>query len=89
MTPNAARAALAAHLTDTLELPPHRATVTASELLDRLTAEGWEINTTPAARPVAPRARETSRARRLASRLFARREVDVRQLADEVGTRAR
>jgi hypothetical protein len=73
MTPNAARAALAAHLTDTLELPPHRAAFTASELLDRLTVEGWEITTAPAARPVAPRARETSRARRLVARLLPHR----------------
>jgi hypothetical protein len=89
MTPPAARAALAAHLTDTLELPPHRATFTAAELLNRLAVEGWEINTASAARPVAPRARETSRARRLVARLLTRRVHDVRQLPDEEGTRAR
>ncbi|GAA1176128.1 hypothetical protein [Streptomyces rhizosphaericus] len=89
MTPNAARAVIAAHLTDALDVPPHRATLTASELLDRLALEGWEITTAPAARPVAPRARETSRARRLAVRLLTRRVHDVRQLPYEEGTRAR
>ncbi|MEU9606406.1 MULTISPECIES: hypothetical protein [Streptomyces] len=73
MTPPAVRAAIAAHLTDALELPPHRATLTASELLDRLAADGWQITTTPAARPVAPRAREARRARRLVARLLPRR----------------
>lgn len=89
MTPPAARAVIAAHLTDALDVQPHLATLTAAELLDRLAIEGWEINTTPAARPVAPRAREASRARRLVSRLLPRRVLDVRQLADEEGTRAR
>ncbi|WP_405948862.1 hypothetical protein OG588_22425 [Streptomyces prunicolor] len=87
MTPPAARAAVSAHLTDALGLPPHLATHTASELLDRLAVEGWQITTTPVvcdmsvftnttnttARPVAPRARETRRARRLVARLLPRR----------------
>ncbi|MBK6014269.1 hypothetical protein [Streptomyces sp. MBT53] len=73
MTPPAARAAVSAHLTDTLGLPPNLATHTASELLDRLAVEGWQITTTPTARPVAPRARETRRARRLVARLLPHR----------------
>lgn len=72
MTPAAARASIAAHLTDTLDVHPHLATLTAASLLDRLAIDGWEINHARAARPVAPRARETSRARRLAA-LLARR----------------
>lgn len=72
MTPAAARAVVAAHLTDALDVHPHLATLTAAELLDRLAIEGWEINNTRHARPVASRARETSRARRLAA-LLARR----------------
>ncbi|WP_369377638.1 hypothetical protein [Streptomyces sp. cg36] len=69
MTPDAARATIAAHLTDALDVHPHLATLTAAELLDRLAIEGWEINHARHARPVAPRARETSRARRLLARL--------------------
>ncbi|TGB14405.1 hypothetical protein [Streptomyces sp. MZ04] len=72
MTPPAARAVIAAHLTDALDVQPHRATLTASELLDRLAIEGWEINSAQDSRPVAPRARETSRARRLVARLLSR-----------------
>lgn len=89
MTPAAARAVIAAHLTDALAVHPHLATLTAAELLDRLAIEGWEINTTRHARPVAPRARETWRARRLVARLLAWRVLDVRQLPDEERTRAR
>ncbi|MEV6810240.1 hypothetical protein [Streptomyces sp. NPDC051132] len=69
MTPAAARAFIAAHLTDELDLHPHLAALTAQSLSDRLTAEGWEITTTRHARSDAPRARETSRARRLVARL--------------------
>lgn len=69
MTPAAARASLAATLTDELDVHPHLAALTAQSLTDRLTADGWEINSTRHARPVAPRARETSRARRLVARL--------------------
>ncbi|MFI6055521.1 hypothetical protein ACIBCO_36225 [Streptomyces violascens] len=72
MTPAAARASIAAHLTDTLDVHPHLATLTAASLLDRLAIDGWEINSTRAARPVAPRAREASRARRLAALLTRR-----------------
>ncbi|MEU5330899.1 hypothetical protein [Streptomyces parvus] len=68
MTPNAARASIAAHLTDELDLHPHLAALVAQTMSDRLTADGWEINSTRHARPVAPRAREP-RARRLLARL--------------------
>ncbi|KOX16563.1 MULTISPECIES: hypothetical protein [unclassified Streptomyces] len=70
MTPPAARASIAAHLTDTLDVHPHLATLTAASLLDRLAIDGWELNSAHPARPVAPRARETSRARRLVGRLI-------------------
>ncbi|MET7616980.1 hypothetical protein [Streptomyces sp. NPDC005408] len=70
MTPPAARASIAAHLTDALDVHPHLATLTAASLLDRLAIDGWEINSTRAARPVAPRAREARRARRLFARLL-------------------
>ncbi|QKW51698.1 hypothetical protein [Streptomyces buecherae] len=76
MTPTAARAVVAAHLTDTLGVHPHLATFTAAELLDRLAIEGWEITTTRHARPVAPRARETRGARRLLARLTRRTPAD-------------
>ncbi|MBI0374748.1 hypothetical protein JBE27_00260 [Streptomyces albiflaviniger] len=89
MTPNAARAVIAAHLTDALDVPPHRATFTASELLDRLAADGWQITPTPDARPVAPRARETRRARRLVPRQLARRVLHVRRLPHEERSRTR
>ncbi|MFD9813731.1 hypothetical protein [Streptomyces sp. NPDC059080] len=72
MTPAAARATIAAHLTDALDVSPHLATLTAADLLDHLAIEGWEINSTRHARPVAPRARETRGARRLAARLLRR-----------------
>lgn len=74
MIPNAARAVIAAHLTDALDLHPHLATFTTSELADRLAADGWHITSTPPARPVAPRAREEGRTHRgLARRLLPRR----------------
>ncbi len=72
MTPPAARAVIAAHLTDALDLAPHLATLAADDIANRLTTEGWQLTSTWAARPVEPRARETSRARRLAARLRAR-----------------
>ncbi|WP_406321016.1 hypothetical protein [Streptomyces sp. NBC_00519] len=75
-TPAAARATIAAHLTDALDVAPHLATLTAADLADRLAADGWEITCTTHARPVAPRARETSRARRLAARLIRHAPVD-------------
>ncbi|MEU5130011.1 hypothetical protein [Streptomyces mobaraensis] len=76
MTPAAARATIAAHLTDALNLHPHLATLTASELLDRLAQDGWTITDDRRARPVAPRARETSRARRLVALLTRRTRMD-------------
>ncbi|EPH40350.1 hypothetical protein ABT390_13605 [Streptomyces aurantiacus] len=76
MTPAAARATIAAHLTDELDVPPHLATLTAASLADRLAIEGWEITSTTQPRPVAPRARETSRARRLAAHLTRRARAD-------------
>ncbi|GGP35330.1 hypothetical protein ACIQWR_32400 [Streptomyces sp. NPDC098789] len=75
MTPPAARASIAAHLTDTLDVHPHLATLTAASLLDRLAIDGWEINSNHYARPVAPRAREP-RARRSLSRWFRRARTD-------------
>ncbi|MEV0115560.1 hypothetical protein AB0H77_20330 [Streptomyces sp. NPDC050844] len=72
MTPAAARASIAAHLTDELDVHPHLAALTAQSLADRLAADGWEITTTRHARPVAPRARETRGARRLLARLTRR-----------------
>ncbi|MFE2033058.1 hypothetical protein ACFXBB_07300 [Streptomyces scopuliridis] len=89
MTPAAARAVIAAHLTDALDVHPHLATLTATELLDRLAIEGWEINTTRQARPVAPRARETRGTRRLVARLFALRVLHVHRLPHEERTSAR
>ncbi|MEU2393990.1 hypothetical protein [Streptomyces sp. NPDC007369] len=75
MNPPAARATIAAHLTDALDVHPHLATLTAAELLDRLAIDGWEIHCARDARPVAPRARET-RARRLVARLTRRARTD-------------
>ncbi|MCT9090604.1 hypothetical protein N4G70_17325 [Streptomyces sp. ASQP_92] len=69
MTPAAARASIAATLTDELGVHPHLAALTAQSLTDRLAVDGWEINTSRHARPVAPRARETRAARRLLARL--------------------
>ncbi len=71
MTPAAARAFIAAHLTDELDVHPHLAALTAQNLTDRLASDGWEITTTRHARPVAPRAREP-RTRRLVARLTSR-----------------
>lgn len=71
MTPDAARASIAAHLTDVLDVAPHLATLTAASLLDRLALDGWEITDTRAARPVASRAREP-RARRSLGRMLRR-----------------
>ncbi|MEL3944481.1 hypothetical protein [Streptomyces sp. LNU-CPARS28] len=90
MTPAAARASIAAHLTDELDVHPHLAALTAASLADRLAADGWEINTTTRhARPVAPRARETRDARRLVARLKALRVLHGRRLADEEMSAAR
>ncbi|RLU85871.1 hypothetical protein CTZ27_26245 [Streptomyces griseocarneus] len=72
MIPLAARAVIAAHLTDELDVHPHLATLTTAALADILAAEGWHITSTPA-RPVAPRAREGARTHRgLARRLLPR-----------------
>ncbi|MGR4881267.1 hypothetical protein ACIPUC_17935 [Streptomyces sp. LARHCF249] len=87
MIPLAARAAIAAHLTDELDVPPHRATVFVASLADRLAIDGWHITAEfgrsldagghlhhehHRARPVAPRARETRGARRALDRLLRR-----------------
>ncbi|NUK07257.1 hypothetical protein HRW18_04350 [Streptomyces lunaelactis] len=72
MIPAAARAVITAHLTDELGLPPHRATVVVAALADRLAIDGWHMTDTFPARPVAPRARETPRARRSLARLLGR-----------------
>jgi hypothetical protein len=79
MIPLAARAVIAAHLTDELDVPPHLATVFVASLADRLAIDGWHMTDDLGrvrdagihlhhehhrARPVAPRARETPRARR-------------------------
>ncbi|MFD4913729.1 hypothetical protein ACFWNR_10955, partial [Streptomyces virginiae] len=74
MIPAAARAVIAAHLTDELDVRPHLATVVVAALADRLAIEGWHMTDSYAggvhgvgvhrsaadegARPVAPRARE-------------------------------
>ncbi|GGZ96539.1 hypothetical protein GCM10010329_17190 [Streptomyces spiroverticillatus] len=92
MMPPAARAAIAAHLTDALDVHP---TLAADDIARRLTAEGWEINSVRLrdagqdrrhahvpARPVAPRARGP-RARRLPALRRALRVFDVRRLAHE------
>lgn len=72
MIPAAARAVIAAHLTDELDVNPHLATFVVASLADRLATDGWHITDTSPARPVAPRAREP-RTRRLTSVLLARR----------------
>ncbi|MGW1489799.1 hypothetical protein [Streptomyces sp. NPDC002402] len=79
MIPLAARAVIAAHLTDELDVPPHLATVFVASLADRLAIDGWHMTDDLGrvrdagihlhhehhrARPVAPRAREIPRARR-------------------------
>jgi hypothetical protein len=66
-TPPAARASIAAALTDELGLDTALAHRAADAIGDRLDVEGWHITTTPA-RPVAPRARESA-GRRLVTRL--------------------
>ncbi|WP_149184499.1 hypothetical protein [Streptomyces sp. TRM49041] len=72
MIPAAARAVIAAHLTDELDVHPHRATVAVAALADRLAIDGWHMTDTYPARPVAPRARETRGARRALDRLLRR-----------------
>ncbi|MBT2466581.1 hypothetical protein J7E97_01550 [Streptomyces sp. ISL-66] len=76
MIPAAARAVIAAHLTDELDVHPHRATAVVAALADRLAIDGWHINDEPPARPVAPRARETRGARRALDRLLRRARPD-------------
>lgn len=68
MTPAAARDALAAHLTEELDVHPDLAARTAQSLANRLSTDGWEIKTDRLARPVAPRARETRAAQRFVVR---------------------
>ncbi|MFD9879973.1 hypothetical protein ACFWZT_00725 [Streptomyces alboflavus] len=75
MTPAAASATIAAHLTDELAMRPDLATLTAVALVDRLTLDGWEITAPQHARPVAPRAREP-RARRLLAHLTRRSRTE-------------
>ncbi|MFK0297268.1 hypothetical protein ACIQU6_43305 [Streptomyces sp. NPDC090442] len=60
MTPPAALATIAARLTDHLDVNPFLARLTAADIVNDLTNEGWTI-TTHDARPVAPRARESER----------------------------
>ncbi|MGW3322486.1 hypothetical protein [Streptomyces virginiae] len=88
MIPAAARAVIAAHLTDELDVQPHLATAVVAALADRLAIEGWHMTdhypggvhgvgvhrgaADDPARPVAPRARETPRARRSLARLLGR-----------------
>ncbi|MGW6853065.1 hypothetical protein ACWGCK_30560, partial [Streptomyces virginiae] len=43
MIPAAARAVIAAHLTDELDVRPHLATVVVAALADRLAIEGWHM----------------------------------------------
>ncbi|MFE6689624.1 hypothetical protein ACFVFQ_24490 [Streptomyces sp. NPDC057743] len=59
MTPPAALATIAARLTDHLDVNPFLARLTAADIVNDLTTEGWTI--TQAARPVAPRARDAER----------------------------
>ncbi|MFF4738799.1 hypothetical protein ACFY2W_23380 [Streptomyces sp. NPDC001262] len=73
MIPPAARAVIAAHLTDELNVHPHLATLTTAALADRLAADGWHITSTLPARPVAPRAREAGPVGRLVRCLLPRR----------------
>ncbi|MFE5558672.1 hypothetical protein [Streptomyces sp. NPDC056544] len=72
MIPAAARAVIAAHLTDELDVHPHRATSVVAALADRLAVDGWHMTDVYPARPVAPRARETRGARRALDRLLHR-----------------
>ncbi|WP_424861380.1 hypothetical protein [Streptomyces sp. MMS24-I29] len=71
MIPLAARAVIAAHLTDELDMQPHLATTVVASLADRLAVEGWHVTDAPS-RPVAPRAREARCARRALTRLLRR-----------------
>ncbi|MFD9564589.1 hypothetical protein, partial [Streptomyces sp. NPDC059994] len=61
MIPAAARAVIAAHLTDELDVQPHLATAVVAALADRLATDGWHVTDSYPARPVAPRAREIPR----------------------------
>ncbi|MFC8495008.1 hypothetical protein ACFUJU_30275, partial [Streptomyces sp. NPDC057235] len=76
MIPPAARAVIAAHLTDEIGVHPHLATLLVASLADRLAVEGWHVTDDlgrardagvhrhhehDGARPVAPRAREAPR----------------------------
>lgn len=87
MIPAAARAVIAAHLTDELNVHPHLASLVVASLTDRLAREGWHVTDDARlrhvgvhqrhehqfpARPVAPRARETRGARRALDRLLHR-----------------
>ncbi|MFI9063077.1 hypothetical protein ACIGQE_14520 [Streptomyces sp. NPDC053429] len=72
MIPAAARAVIAAHLTDELDVQPHLATAVVAALADRLALDGWHLTDVYPARPVAPRARETRGARRALDRLVRR-----------------
>jgi hypothetical protein len=63
-TPAAARASIAATLTDELALDPALAEQAAGTITARLDTEGWHITSTTTARPVSPRARERAEAGR-------------------------
>ncbi|MGW1762774.1 hypothetical protein ACWCQL_01555 [Streptomyces sp. NPDC002073] len=72
MIPAAARAVIAAHLTDELAVHPHHATAVVAALADRLAIDGWHMTDAYPARPVAPRAREARCARRALDKLLRR-----------------
>ncbi|MDV9190478.1 hypothetical protein R6L23_20035 [Streptomyces sp. SR27] len=76
MIPAAARAVIAAHLTDELDVHPHLASLVVASLADRLALDGWHMTDSYPARPVAPRARETRGARRALDRLLCRARPD-------------
>ncbi|WP_371677932.1 hypothetical protein [Streptomyces sp. NBC_01276] len=91
MIPAAARAVIAAHLTDELDVHPHLASLIVASLTDRLARDGWHVTDDVRlrhsgvhqhhehqgpARPVAPRARETRGARRALDRLLRRARAD-------------
>ncbi|GGY28089.1 hypothetical protein [Streptomyces xanthochromogenes] len=78
MIPAAARAVIAAHLTDELDVQPHLATAVVAALADRLATDGWHVTDSYPARPVAPRAREIPRARRSLARLLGRARTTER-----------
>ncbi|MGW2484959.1 hypothetical protein ACWCWQ_34585 [Streptomyces sp. NPDC001571] len=61
MIPPAACASIAAQLTDRLGADPRLADLVAHDIAAALTRDGWEINNTRHARPVAPRARKAPR----------------------------